>query len=108
MVDRSLAARIHPSLLAPAGLVAGFALARSTGRREVGGALFGVVGLVCLRDWVRARGLLTGVLLAGCYGAAMAGSHPLAKRIGAWPAVGVVSAATGVASAVLTSGPRAA
>ena len=108
MAAPSLAARLRPSLLAPAGLVAGFALARSTGRRQLGGALFGLVGAACVRDWARAGGWPAAAGLAGAYTAAMGGSHPLAKRIGAWPAVGVVSAAVGLASVAFTGRRRAA
>jgi hypothetical protein len=92
--------RFRASLLAPLGLVAGFAVARSTGRRELGGALFGLVGLACVRDWTRTAGRQRAGLLALGYAAAMAVSHPLAKRIGAWPAVGVVSSAMAAASAL--------
>lgn len=97
-----MSSRLRPGLLAPAGLVAGFALARRSGRRELGGALFALVGLLCVRDWSRAAGRPAAGLLAGLYGAAMGGSHPLAKRIGAWPAVATVSAGMGVASTLLT------
>jgi hypothetical protein len=36
------------------------------------------------------------------YVAAMGGSHPLAKRIGAWPSVVAVTAATVAAAEVVT------
>lgn len=79
--------------LVAAGLVGGFAAARYTGRREIGGALFAAVGAVCARSWVRSSGPgVMGVLL-GAYAAAMGGSHPLAKKVGPWPSVLIVSAA---------------
>jgi hypothetical protein len=83
--------------LVAVGLIGGFAAARYTGRREVGGAVFAAVGAVCARSWLQTCGPgVTGILL-GTYLAAMGGSHPLAKKLGAWPSVIVVSAAaTGV------------
>jgi hypothetical protein len=45
--------------------------------------------------------------LLGIYAAAFAGSHPLAKRIGAWPAVLAAAAASGAASWVLADRDRA-
>ena len=90
------------SLLAPVGLLAGFVVARTTGRRELGGVLFGVAGLVCVRDWARSAGLPAAGLLAGLYAAAMGGSHPLAKKVGAWPSVLGVSGLVGGVSALLT------
>jgi hypothetical protein len=87
--------------LVAAGLVGGFALARYTGRRELGGALFAAAGAVCARSWLRSSGPgVMGVLL-GTYAAAMGGSHPLAKKVGPWPSVALVSAvASGAAYAL--------
>lgn len=96
-----MSAGIRPSLLAPAGLVAGFAAAQATGRRELGGAVFGVAGVLCARDWAKAAGAPAAAVLVACYAAALGGSHPLAKRIGAWPAVAAVSAAMAGASGLL-------
>jgi hypothetical protein len=42
--------------------------------------------------------------MGALYTAAMGGSHPLAKRIGPWPAVLAVTAATAVASEAVTRG----
>ena len=42
--------------------------------------------------------------MGAVYAAAMGGSHPLAKKIGAWPAVLGVTAATALASEVITRG----
>jgi hypothetical protein len=72
-----------PSAVAPLGLAGRFLVARRAGRRDLGGALF-------------AAGL-TAVYLA-----AMGGSRPLARRIGAWPSVAVVTAVT-VAAAELVN-----
>jgi thiol:disulfide interchange protein len=90
------------SAAAAAGLVGGYLVARVTGRRELGGALFAAAGAWCARDWYRASGPTAAAGLSALYLAAMGGSHPLAKRIGAWPAVAAVTAAT-VATAELVT-----
>jgi hypothetical protein len=82
------------SAIAALGLVGGFAVARRTGRRELGGALFAAAGAWCAREWYRAHGPAAAVGLGAVYVAAMGGSHPLAKRVGAWPSVVAVTAVT--------------
>jgi hypothetical protein len=96
--------RIHvrPSLAAAAGLIGGFAAARYTGRRELGGALFALAGVASARGWARASGPGAAAALTALYAAAMGGSHPLAKRLGPWPSVLAVTAATAAASELVT------
>lgn len=91
---------LRPSVVAVTGLVAGFAVARTTGRREVGGAVFGIAGAWCARRWTRSLGAGPAVGLAALYAGAMGGSHPLAKRIGAWPSVAAVSGLVAAVSEV--------
>jgi len=91
-----------PSLVAALGLTGGFLVARATGRRELGGALFAAAGAWCAREWYRASGPTAAAGLTAVYTAAMAGSHPLAKRIGAWPSVAAVTAATVAAAELVT------
>lgn len=93
---------IPPSLVAAAGLVGGFAAARFTKRREVGGAVFAAAGAWCEREWLRRSGPVAAAALGALYSAAMGGSHPLAKKIGAWPSVVAVAAVTAAASEVVT------
>ena len=96
-----------PSAIAALGLVGGFAVARRTGRRELGGALFAAAGAWCAREWYRAHGPAAAVGLGAVYVAAMGGSHPLSKRIGAWPSVVTVTAVTVAAvEAVTRAGGR--
>lgn len=90
------------SAVAAVGLAGGFLAARLTGRRELGGALFAAAGVSCARDWYRASGPAAAAGLSAVYVAAMGGSHPLAKRIGAWPAVAVVTAVTVAAAELVT------
>ena len=93
---------LRPSLVSAAGLVGGFVVARSTGRRELGGAVFALAGAWCARQWSRSAGPAVAAGLAGLYTAAMAGSHPLAKKVGPWTSVAAVTALTAGASEVAT------
>ncbi|MBC3760232.1 hypothetical protein ACUN7V_17875 [Quadrisphaera oryzae] len=88
---------LRPSVVAAAGLLGGFAVARAT-KREVGGTLFGLAGTWCGKRWAKTTGPLGAAVLGALYTAAMGGSHPLAKRIGAWPSVLLVTAGVVVAS----------
>ena len=90
------------SAVAAVGLVGGFLAARKTGRRDLGGALFAAAGAWCARDWYRASGPAAAAGLSAVYVAAMGGSHPLARRIGAWPSVAVVTAVTVAAAELVT------
>src|SRR5258708_36868123 len=87
-----------PSAVAALGLVGGSLAARRTGRRDLGGALFAAAGVCCAREWYRASGPVAMVGLSALYAAAMGGSHPLAKKAGAWPSVLAVAAVTAAAS----------
>jgi hypothetical protein len=89
---------ITPSTVSAAGLVGGFAVARYTGRRNAGGAVFAVAGAWCAREWARCSGGVAAAGLSALYLTAMGGSHPLAKRLGAWPSVLAVATVTAAAS----------
>jgi hypothetical protein len=91
-----------PSAVAALGLVGGYLAARRTGRRDLGGALFAAAGAWCAREWYRASGPVAMVGLSALYAAAMGGSHPLAKKAGAWPSVLAVAAVTAAASELVT------
>ncbi|MFJ8040338.1 hypothetical protein ACIRBX_07495 [Kitasatospora sp. NPDC096147] len=92
--------------IAAAGLIGGYGAARWSGRRELGGAVLAVAGAAAAVGWKRQAGAGVAAGLTGLYVAAFGGSHPLAKRIGAWPAVfavtGVVATASAVAGVVTT------
>lgn len=77
------------------GLVGGFALARYSGRRDLGGVVLVGAGAWCARSWARSSGAGVTALLLATYATAFGASHPLAKKLGAWPSVCLVS---GVAS----------
>src|SRR5699024_2890030 len=77
-----------------AGLLGGYTTARYTGRRELGGVVLAASGAAAATKWLKNRGPVATGLLLGLYTAAFGASHPLAKKIGAWPAVLTVTAAT--------------
>jgi hypothetical protein len=84
-----------------AGLVGGFAIARYSGRRELGGLFFAGCGAWSTRRWAQAGGPGLAVGLGLTYAGAFGLSHPLAKKIGAWPSVFAVTAvASGAAGAL--------
>ena len=91
-------ARIPSSLVAATGLVGGFGVARATKKRELGGVALVAAGAVAATQWKRAAGPATAGVLTGLYVAAFAGSHPLAKKLGAWPSVLTVAGGVAVAS----------
>jgi hypothetical protein len=77
-------------------LIAGFAVAVSTGSRPLGGVVLAIGGLWCIQAWARRHGRRTAVIL-GCVGfAAFVASHLLGLLIGAWPSVLLVSAVVAV------------
>lgn len=84
--------------IAAAGLVGGYLVARETGVRPLGGAVLAAAGLVAGRTWLRTAGPVTTGALAAVYLGGFGASHPLAKRIGAWPAVVAAAGASATAS----------
>jgi hypothetical protein len=101
MSDSDMAA-VRSSAVAALGLTGGFLAGRLTGRRDVGGALFAAAGTWCAREWYRASGPAATAGLTALYVVAMGGSHPLAKRIGAWPAVLTATAVTVTVTELVT------
>ena len=83
------------------GLIGGFALARLSGRRELGGLVLAACGAWSARRWHRVGGAGLTVGLGLTYAGAFGASHPLAKRIGAWPSVLTVTAVASGAAAAL-------
>lgn len=87
--------------LVATGLVGGFAVARYTGHRGLGGVVLVAVGGVCGRAWLRSSGPGVTGLLLGLYAGAFGASHPFAKKVGPWPSVLAVTAvASGAAYAL--------
>jgi hypothetical protein len=93
---------LRTAAVAAGSLVAGYAGARFSGIRPLGGVVLLAGAGVCGREWLRQAGTGTTVALLAVYVAAFAGSHPLARLIGAWPSVLTVAAAVGAASLAAT------
>jgi hypothetical protein len=80
-----------------AGLIGGYASARHGGRDDLATVVFTASGAWCVRAWHRRAGARTSAGLLSCYLLAFYVSHPLARKIGGWPAVLAMSAvATGM------------
>ncbi|WP_370646353.1 hypothetical protein [Arthrobacter sp. zg-Y238] len=87
-------------LITTAGLIGGYQTARSTGNRQLGGAVLAAAGAGAFALWKRDAGTGTAAALTAGYVAAFGLSHPLAKKMGAWPAVYTVTGAVAAASLV--------
>ncbi|MEU1375310.1 hypothetical protein ABZ442_16860 [Streptomyces triculaminicus] len=90
--------KVPTSVVAAAGLVGGYGVARWTKKRPLGGVVLAAAGAVAARQWRESAGSGAAVALSGAYVAAFAGSHPLAKKVGAWPSVFGVAGAVALAS----------
>jgi len=96
-----MAPTVPTAAITAGSLIGGWQVARQTGVRPLGGVVLAVGGVLAAREWARTTSpAVTGALLATYLGA-FGLSHPLAKKIGSWPSVLVVSAVTaGVSYAV--------
>lgn len=83
-----------------AGLLGGFLTARVSGVRALGGVVLAGCGALAGRQWLRRQGPAMAGMLGGGYLMAFGLSHPLAKKIGAWPSVFTVTAAAAAAAAL--------
>ena len=84
--------RIPTAPIVAAGLLGGYLVARETEIRPLGGAVLAAAGVTAGRQWLRTSGPVATGALAAVYLGGFGASHPLAKRIGAWPAVGAAAA----------------
>ncbi|MFI0817366.1 hypothetical protein ACH4TX_12820 [Streptomyces sp. NPDC021098] len=94
-------AGVPAGVVAVGGLVGGYGVARWTKKRPLGGVALAAAGALAAKGWREKAGNGTAAVLSGAYVAAFAGSHPLAKKIGAWPSVFAVAGGVGLASWVL-------
>lgn len=85
-------------LMTSAGLIGGFGLANATGNRALGAVVLATAGAGAFAIWKRDAGTGKAIALTVGYLAAFGASHPLAKKIGAWPAVFAVTGATAAAA----------
>ncbi|WP_406287394.1 hypothetical protein [Streptomyces sp. NBC_00209] len=94
--------KVPAAAVAAGGLVGGYAVARWTRKRPLGGVALAAAGGVAAYEWNRQAGPRAAVALTTAYVAAFAGSHPLAKKVGAWPAVFTVAGTVAAASWAVT------
>ncbi|MGA9276278.1 hypothetical protein [Ilumatobacter sp.] len=90
--------KIPTAPIVAAGLIGGYLIARETGNRPLGGAVLAGAGVIAGRQWVRTTGPVGAVALSAVYVGSFGASHPLAKQIGAWPAVMSAASASAVTS----------
>jgi hypothetical protein len=83
--------------IAAGSLIVGFAVADVTGVRALGGIVLFLAALWCGVRWRREVGLGRALGLVLLYLVAFALSHVLARAIGSWPSVLVLSAIVGAA-----------
>ncbi|MFD6949969.1 hypothetical protein A6A08_08625 [Nocardiopsis sp. TSRI0078] len=95
---------VPSAVLTSAGLLGGYTVARTTGNRPLGGAVLAAFGAAAFETWRRRSGVGTAVALTGVYAGAFGLAHPLARKVGSWPAVLGVTAATAAVAAA--SGDR--
>ena len=102
----SLPPRIRRSataLGATAGLLGGYGTATATGNRPLGGGVLAAVGAGVFALVLRSGGPVRASIVTVAYLGAFGGSHPLAKRLGAWPSVLTVAGAAAVPAALLAT-----
>jgi len=100
------AADVTTAPIAALGLVGGYVVARESGIRPLGGVVLAAAGLYAGRSWVAKAGGAGATGLAAVYLGGFAASHVLARKIGAWPAVLTVAAASAATSWVVADRPR--
>jgi len=86
-------------------IVGGYVVARTTKIRPLGGAVLAAGGFVAQRQW-RKSGAVNAAVLSAVYYGAFGVSHPLAKKIGAWPSVLTVASVAAAAAWVLSDRKR--
>ncbi|HET7398201.1 MAG TPA: hypothetical protein VFJ94_06735 [Intrasporangium sp.] len=87
--------------LAALGLIGGYVAARESGIRPLGGVVLGIAGLYAGRTWLAKAGAPGTALLSAVYLGGFGASHPLAKKVGPWPAVLAVAGVSAAAAHVL-------
>ncbi|MFD9653482.1 hypothetical protein [Streptomyces mirabilis] len=91
-------AKVPAAAVAAGGLIGGYGVARWTKKRQLGGVVLAAAGATAAQQWRRQAGGKAAGALTVAYVAAFAGSHPLAKKVGAWPSVFGVAGAVALVS----------
>ncbi|NNG38545.1 hypothetical protein HJ588_04545 [Flexivirga sp. ID2601S] len=92
---------VQTAPLTALGLLGGYLTARETGIRPLGGVVLGAAGIFAGRTWLAKGGPQVAAGLGALYLGGFGASHPLAKKIGAWPSVLAVTAVSAAASYAL-------
>jgi hypothetical protein len=90
--------RIPTAPVVAGSLIGGYLVARETKVRALGGVVLAGGGAIAGREWMRTVGPAGTAALTAVYLGGFGASHPLAKKIGAWPAVLTVAGVSGVAA----------
>jgi len=98
--------KIPTAPIVAASLIGGYLVARKTKIRPLGGAVLVAGGVLAGREWIKTVGPGGTVALSAVYLGGFGASHPLANKIGAWPAV-LTAAGTSAAASWLVSDRRA-
>lgn len=85
---------VNTAAVVATGLIGGWLTARETGIRPLGGVILAAAGGYAARSWNAKAGAGVASALTAGYIGAFGASHPLAKKMGSWPAVLTVTAAT--------------
>jgi hypothetical protein len=83
--------------VAAGSLLAGFGVAQATGVRALGGIVLVAGAGWCAQRWRRSAGTGRTAALLLVYLGAFVGSHLIHDAVGAWPAVLIAAAVTGLA-----------
>lgn len=98
MIDIKKPSEVSTALVVTTGLLGGWLSARETGIRPLGGVVLAAAGVWAGRSWLAKTNPATTAVLAATYVGGFGLSHPLAKKLGSWPAVLTVTAVTAGAS----------
>lgn len=101
-IDLKKPEKVNTAAVVATGLIGGWLTARETGIRPLGGVVLAAAGAWAGRSWYAKQGAPTAAGLTAAYLAAFGASHPLAKKIGAWPSVLAVTAAVSGAAYALS------
>ncbi|MGO2328015.1 hypothetical protein ACTXIU_10565 [Glutamicibacter arilaitensis] len=93
--------RIASTALAVTGLLGGYATGRATKKRPLAAVVLGAAGTGAFLLWKKDAGTTKAIALISAYLGGFGASHPLAKKIGAWPAVNSVTAGVAILSLLL-------
>lgn len=93
--------QVNTAAVVAFGLTGGFLTGRESGIRPLAGVVLLAAGALAGRTWLKKAGPGVTGGLALLYLAGFGASHPLAKRIGAWPSVLAVTAVNAAASHLL-------